>query len=99
MIKHIVLFRFTEEASEDQRRAMLDELDAFPSRFPAMQNWTMGLNRSSRDDRFTHGFVVEFESEELLESYLRSDAHETFVRERFRPIIAERAIVSYQYTD
>lgn len=97
MIKHIVLFRFTDESTADQRTALLDELDGFPQRFPDMQRWTMGVNRSSRDDRFTHGFVVEFEDEQRLENYLRSDAHESFVRERFRPIIAERAIVSYEY--
>lgn len=97
MIKHIVLFRFTDESTEEQRAALVDELNGFPAKFPAMQNWTLGLNRSSRDDRFTHGFVVEFDTEDLLEGYLRSDTHETFVRERFRPIIAERAIVSYEY--
>ena len=97
MIKHILLFRFTDESTDQQRQSMLDELATFPERFPAMRSWTMGENRSSRDDRFSHGLVVEFETEEQLVEYLATEEHERFVQERFRPIIHERAIVSYVF--
>jgi len=98
MIKHILLFRFTDESTDEQRQSLLDELATFPARFPAMRSWTMGENRSSRDDRFSHGFVVEFETEEQLVEYLATEAHERFVRERFKPIIQERAIFSYVFS-
>ncbi len=98
MIKHVVLFRFTGASSEQQRESMLEELATFPARFPAMRSWTMGENRSSRDDRYSHGFVVEFETEEQLVEYLATEAHERFVRERFRPIVQERAIFSYVFS-
>lgn len=98
MIKHILLFRFTEDSSDEQRQSMLDELATFPAQYPAMRSWTMGENRSSRDDRFSHGFVVEFETEEQLVDYLATETHERFVRERFRPIIQERAIFSYVFS-
>ena len=97
MIKHVVLFRFADDSTEVQRQSMLTELATFPQQFPAMQSWTMGVNRSSRDDRFTHGFVVEFETEEQLVDYLATDVHERFVRDRFWPIIQERAIFSYEF--
>lgn len=99
MIRHLVVFRFTAESPPTQRQALLEELEGFPALFPQMCNWRMGVNASSRDDRFTHGFVVDFDSVEDLESYLRSDHHETFVRERWRPIIDERAIVSFECPD
>ncbi len=98
MIKHIVLFRFADHATDHQRESMLTELAKFPQQFPAMQSWAMGVNRSSRDDRFTHGFVVEFETEEQLVAYLATDEHERFVQDRFRPLIHERAIFSYEFS-
>ena len=98
MIKHILLFRFTDDSTDQQRQSMLDELATFPAQFPAMRSWTMGENRSSRDDRFTHGFVVEFETEEQLVGYLATEEHERFVHERFLPIIQERAIFSYVFS-
>ena len=99
MIRHLVVFRFTSESTQAQREALLEELAGFPGLFPQMRNWRMGLNQSSRDDRFTHGFVVDFDDVERLEHYLRSEHHETFVRERWRPIIEERAIVSFECPD
>jgi hypothetical protein len=61
-----------------------------------MRNFHLGRNESTRDDRFTHGFTVQFDKAELLHAYLSSERHEAFVRERFKPIIAERAIVSFE---
>lgn len=98
MIKHIVLFRFADGVPLQQQQELVDELNRLPEEFEDMQRWSLGVNRSSRDDRFTHGFVVEFDDEEKLERYLHSERHESFVRERFRPIIEERAIVSYEFT-
>jgi catechol 2,3-dioxygenase-like lactoylglutathione lyase family enzyme len=98
MIRHTVAFRFRPEVPADQVEQILAELDRFPSHFPAMRRWSAGPNRSSRDDRFTHAFSVEFDTEPQLAAYLASDRHETFVREVWRPVVAERAIVSYEYT-
>jgi hypothetical protein len=95
VIRHIVLFRFGDDVAEHQRRQLLDELATFPDRFPTMQGWALGENISQRDDTFTHGFTVEFATEKDLRSYLDSDEHERFVRESWRPIIARRAIVSF----
>jgi catechol 2,3-dioxygenase-like lactoylglutathione lyase family enzyme len=98
MIRHTVAFRFRPEVPETQVAELLAELDRFPSYFPAMRRWSSGVNRSTRDDRFTHAFSVEFDTEPELAAYLASDRHETFVQEVWRPVIAERAIVSYEYT-
>ena len=95
MIKHIVAFRFKENVQEDVVKELLAEQNDFPNRFPGMKNWTMGRNISKRDDTFTHAFVVEFDSEKDLVEYLNSEEHERWVREKFRPVIEKRAIVSY----
>lgn len=98
MIRHTVAFRFTAEATAEQVEALLAELDTFPQIYPAMRRWSSGVNRSVRDDRFTHAFSVEFDTEAELDAYLSGQRHETFVADRFRPLVAERAIVSYAYT-
>ncbi len=96
MIQHVLVFRFRDEVDDDARERLLDEMRALPTVFTAMRNFHLGRNESTRDDRFTHGFTVQFEKAELLHAYLSSERHEAFVRERFKPIIAERAIVSFE---
>jgi len=92
----MVAFRFRPEIPEGDRQAMIDELNTFPSHYPAMQRWALGRNVSQRDDTFTHAFSVEFAAEADLLAYLNSERHETFVRERFRPQVEARAIVSFE---
>ena len=97
MIKHIVLFRFRPDAPKERVSALMAEYEGFAARYPSMRGFDIGWNRSLRDDRFDAGFVIEFETEAELRSYLDSASHEEHVVERFRPIIEERAIVSFEY--
>ncbi|MFS3127923.1 Dabb family protein [Nocardioides sp. Bht2] len=98
MIRHTLLFAFKGDVSETAREAILAELKTFPDVYPQMQNWSLGTNVSSRDQRLSHGMSIDFEDEEALLSYLNSDTHEQFVREKWRPVIAEQSIVAYEYT-
>jgi 2,3-dihydroxy-p-cumate/2,3-dihydroxybenzoate 3,4-dioxygenase len=95
VIRHVLAFRFRPEVPEPERAALLAGLEALPSRFPAMQRFALGTNISRRDDTFSHAFTVEFVSEDELVAYLESEEHERFVRERFRPLVEARAIVSF----
>lgn len=97
MIEHLVAFRFRDDADAAARAALLDELRALPEYFPAMVDFRLGDNVSNRDDRFSHAFTVRFASIELLDAYLTSARHEAFVVDTFRPVVAERAIVSFEY--
>ncbi|MEV4844597.1 Dabb family protein [Micromonospora matsumotoense] len=94
MITHLLVFRFRDDLPPGAAESVLAELETFPSRYPAMRNWRSGVNVSTRDTSMTHGFVVEFPTEQDLLDYLHSDSHERFVRERWRPVIARQAIVS-----
>ncbi len=95
MIRHVVVFRFNDNLSSQERTALLAELADLPRRFPEMRNFAIGENKSDRDRRFTHGFSAEFSDLATLSAYLTSDEHEEFAAQRFRPSIAERAIVSF----
>jgi 2,3-dihydroxy-p-cumate/2,3-dihydroxybenzoate 3,4-dioxygenase len=94
MITHMVLFRFTDAATPEERASLLAEIAGFPAEFPQMHDFVMGENRSTRDDRYSHAFCIRFDTEDELQAYLTSHRHETFVSERWRPIIAERSIAS-----
>lgn len=97
MIKHMVLFSFREDAPRDKIKALLEEYPIFPKRHPQMLSLHIGRNQSWRDDHFEYAFVCEFKSFDDLDLYLKSSEHEEHVRERFRPLIKERAIVSFEY--
>ncbi|MER7169312.1 Dabb family protein [Micromonospora sp. NPDC000207] len=94
MITHMLVFRFRDDLPPGTAESVLAELETFPDTYPAMRNWRSGVNVSTRDTSMTHGFVVEFDSEQDLLAYLNSESHERFVRERWRPVIERQAIVT-----
>ena len=96
MIKHVLLIRFRDDVPPSAVEAVLAELNTFPSRYPQMRNWALGTNISTRDTTMTHGFVVEFDTEDDLLAYLGSDYHERFVEERWQPVIDQRVIVTFR---
>lgn len=98
MIRHTLSFRFADSVDAATRAAVLAELAEFPARYPAMRNWSLGENISTRDATFTHTMAMDFASQQELQAYLTSDSHESFVRARWRPVIAQQAITSYEYT-
>lgn len=96
MIKHVVTFRFKDDVDDATRQSILDEIAAFPSHYPQMHNFSLGENISSREQRMTHTFMIEFPDQGSLMEYLGSDRHERFVRERWRPVIEAQAIAALE---
>jgi 2,3-dihydroxy-p-cumate/2,3-dihydroxybenzoate 3,4-dioxygenase len=96
MIKHVVTFRFKDDVDDETRQSILDEISAFPSHYPQMHNFSLGENISSREQRMTHAFMIEFPDQASLMEYLGSDRHERFVRERWRPVIEAQAIAALE---
>lgn len=98
MIRHTLSFRFKDQLPATERAAILAELATFPDTYPAMRDWSLGENISTRDDTFTHSMSVEFADNRELAAYLSSDSHERFVRQTWRPAIDRQAIVTVEYT-
>lgn len=96
MIKHIVAFKFRSEVSEPVRERILTDLNSFPGHYPAMRNWTLSPNSSTRDTTMSHAFIVEFANRADLDAYLTGTPHETFVREVWRPVIETQTIVTLE---
>ena len=96
MIRHILLFSFREGVASGDIQTMLAEFSRFPERFPQMRDWQFGRNSSRRDQHYEYAMTVHFQDWAALDAYLDSASHETFVAERFRPLIARRAIATFE---
>ncbi|MCP9213236.1 Dabb family protein [Streptomyces sp. NEAU-Y11] len=99
MIRHTLSFRFADGADQATRESVLAELRAFPDRYPAMRGFVLGENISTRDRTFTHTMAVDFDDQNDLLAYLGSESHESFVRTRWRPVVAQQAITSFEFTE
>jgi len=75
MVEHIVLWKFTPEATKEQKEEMMRQLLTLKDKLPGITAATVGWNFSERNQGYTVGFRVTFTDRAALENYLPSDAH------------------------
>ena len=80
--RHIVIFKFKDDAPAAKVQAIVDAFRALPAQLPSVKGFEWGTNVSPEglDQGFTHIFTLTFASKEAMEKqYLHEPAHQAFV--------------------
>jgi hypothetical protein len=96
MVEHLVLFKTTPDATEQQKERMVSELEALKSRIPGIVDLTVGRNFSERSQGFDIGLVVRFVDREALEAYLPHPEHRGCVDQFVAPIKEDVIVIDYE---
>lgn len=82
LLRHVVLFKFKDEASESNIQSIEEAFSALPGAIPEIVDYEWGTNNSPEglNNDFTHCFFVSFASEEGRAIYLPHPAHQAFVK-------------------
>lgn len=80
VLRHVVMFKFKEDTSEDDIRKVQEAFSALPSKIPQIASYEWGTNNSPEglDKGFTHIFFLTFKSEEDRAVYLPHPDHKAF---------------------
>jgi hypothetical protein len=79
--RHIVLFKFKDDAPREKVEAVVKAFQALKAKLPAIQSLEWGTNVSpeNHSQGFTHCFTLTFASKTALENhYLHEPAHKEF---------------------
>jgi len=96
MIEHVVLFKVTANATEEQKQRMVAELSGLKEKIPGIVDLSVGRNFSDRNQGFEIGLVVRFRDREALEVYLPHPAHRGCVETYINPIREDVIVVDYE---
>ena len=82
LLRHVVLFDFTDETTEAQIQEVVDEFGKLPEKIETIVDYEAGTDVSVEEKAmgFTHGFVVSFRNEKGRDVYLPHPAHQEFVK-------------------
>jgi hypothetical protein len=97
MIRHIVMFRWTPEATQEQRRRVTAELSRLPALLPVLRAYHMGADLGVNEGNFEWAAVADFDDLEGYLTYRDNPEHRAIIAEFIRPIAAERAAVQYEF--
>ena len=96
VLRHVVLFKFKEEASAEQLKSFEKAFGDLAEKIPEILDFEWGLNNSPEglDKGFTHCFFVSFKSEEDRAIYLPHPDHKAFVS-LIGPSVDDVLVVDY----
>lgn len=99
VLRHVVLFKFKESATEEDIKSIEEAFSALPSKIPEIKAFEWGTNNSPEglDKGFTHCFFVTFANEEARSKYLPHPDHVVFT-EIVGPHLEDVLVVDY-WTD
>ncbi len=95
-LRHIVLFKFQDDATKDQVQEVADAFAALPKKIKEIGEFEWGMENSPEGlaQGFTHGFLVTFNSEDDRKAYLPHPEHQKFV-ELVKPRLEKALVFDY----
>ena len=96
MIRHVVMMRWTPEATEEQKQRVAAELGRLPALLPVLRAYRMGADLGVNEGNFEWAAVADFDDLEGYLTYRDNPEHRAIIAKFIRPIIAERAAIQYE---
>ena len=97
MFRHVVLLRWTPEATTADQEALAEALGRLPDAIPAIRAYRFGPDAGLSGENFDFAVVADFADAEGYELYRDHPAHRAVIAERIRPIVAERVAVQFPF--
>ncbi len=99
-LRHVVLFKFKDDAPAAEVKKIEEAFRALPSRIPEVVDFEWGTNNSPENlaDGFTHCFLVTFNDAKGREVYLPHPAHKEFVA-LLKPQLDKVLVIDYVAAD
>ncbi|RJL30959.1 Dabb family protein [Bailinhaonella thermotolerans] len=96
MFRHVVVFRWKDEASEEARSRVAAELGRLPGIIGEIRRYEMGADAGVNEGTFDFALVADFDGVDDYLVYRDHPEHRRVIAEFIAPIVAERASVQYE---
>jgi hypothetical protein len=95
MFRHVVLMRWTAEATPAERFSVQASLSELPGIIPEIRSYVVGSDARVNDGNFDLVVVADFDDVDGYLVYRDHPAHQAVISERIRPILADRAALQH----
>jgi len=97
MIRHAVTFRWTEDATEEQKKQVAAEVARLPSLVPSLRALRFGPDLGINEGNFDFAVVADFDDVAGYVTYRDHPEHRAIIDRVIRPIVAQRAGVQFEF--
>ena len=96
MIRHVVLFTWTPEATEEQKQALHAELAKMPPAIEAIRAYRYGSDVGINPANCDYAVAADFDDAAGYVTYRDHPAHRAMVERYVSPIVASRAAIQFE---
>jgi hypothetical protein len=96
MFRHVVLFTWTEDATEAQKHALAGELRKLPAMIASIRQYHVGPDAGINPSNCDFAVVADFDDADGYLAYRDHPLHREVVKNYVNPIVARRSAVQYQ---
>ena len=97
MIRHTVLFKWTTEATDEQKQAVAAELSSLPPIVPSIRGFVLGADAGLATGNFDFAVTADFDDEAGFFAYREDPVHRDIISRTITPIMAQRVAVQFRY--
>jgi hypothetical protein len=98
MIRHVVLFTWKPDATDEQKQRVADELAALPGKVPGVRGYQfgadVGLVAAGNAD---FALTADFADGDAYLAYRTHPAHVDFIEHTINPILAQRVSAQIEF--
>ena len=99
MLRHVVMFRWTPEASAEAKARVAAGLAALPAAIETIRAYRFGPDAGLADGNWDFVVVADFTDADGFIAYRDHEDHRALIEQRIRPILSERAAVQFVLSD
>lgn len=97
MIRHVALYRWKPEATQEQKKQAAAEVAKLPSMVPSVLGFALGPDIGVNQGNFDFSVTADFEDVSGYLAYRDDPGHRQLVADCIAPIIAERAAIQFRF--
>lgn len=96
MIRHVVMFRFRDDADADLRQAVHEAIATMPEATGVTEAYAIGPDLGLAEGNFDFAVVGDFADQAAYMAYRDHPEHQRIVFEVIRPAITDRAAIQFE---
>ncbi len=96
MIRHVVLFAWTEDMTSENEQRLVAELNALAPTLPGVRAYHAGPDAGIIEGNFDFAVVGDFDDADSYLAYRDHPAHQDIIGRLSRPYTKARASVQYE---
>jgi len=96
MLRHVVLFTWSDAADDERRATTLAALRRLPEEVGGMTSFAVGPDAGLREGNAHTALVADFPDVEAWRRYADHPVHLEIIAEHVRPFLASRTAVQYE---